>query len=55
MLCAFPFLIHTSLIRKYIFSQMSLSCWYEPNSDFHEHTISHTECQQFLNIAEPAP
>jgi hypothetical protein len=32
-----------------------LSCWYEPNSDFHDHTISHTERQHFFNVTEPAP
>jgi hypothetical protein len=28
---------------------------YQPNSDFHDNTISHTECQHFFNLTEPAP
>jgi hypothetical protein len=26
-----------------------MSCWYEPNSDFHDNTIGHLECQHFFN------
>jgi hypothetical protein len=33
----------------------TLSCWHEPNNDFHDNTISHTECQIFFNVTEPAP